>query len=160
MAVFNLRTTLELTYQCPHATSLLEEDFSPIDNPIMTPVGAKADVCRRQVRLIVIATLGPVKAQPGVSAEINANIKAAGIARARGAEHLASVAGKEAHAIGIQTCVIARALTRANTHVAIAVVQQIAIRIIDMRSPNVGTTVFLSADKTLTVPVLRHQASR
>src|SRR5690625_6525652 len=52
----------------------------------MTPVGAKADVCRRQVRLIVIATLGPVKAQPGVSAEINANIKAAGIARARGAD--------------------------------------------------------------------------
>src|SRR5690625_6355166 len=69
MAVLNRRTTLELTYQCPHATSLLE-DFSPIDNPIMTPVGAKADVCRRQVRLIVIATLGPVKAQPGVSAEI------------------------------------------------------------------------------------------
>src|SRR5690625_7413597 len=80
MAVFNLRTTLELTYQCPHATSLLEEDFSPIDNPIMTPVGAKADVCRRQVRLIVIATLGPVKAQPGVGAEINAHIKTAGVA--------------------------------------------------------------------------------
>src|SRR5690625_7841376 len=106
----------------------------------MTPVGAKADVCRRQVRLIVIATLGPVKAQQGVSAEINANIKAAGIARARGAEHLASVAGKEAHAIGIENCVIARVLIRANPLEAGAVVQQIAIRIIEKRAPYVGTT--------------------
>src|SRR5690625_8001176 len=107
----------------------------------MTPVGAKADVCRRQVRLIVIATLGPVKAQPGVSAEINANIKAAGSARARGAEHLASVAGKEALAIGIQACVIVSALNRANTHVASVIVTRVYIRLMALCMRDMGYTV-------------------
>src|SRR5690625_1621811 len=152
MAVFNLRTTLELTYQCPHATSLLE-DLSPIDNPIMTPVGAIADTRRWRECLIVIPALVPVKAQPGVGAEINANIKTAGVALPGRRKDLPRVARQYLHPGRIQTGVTACALTCPNGHRAIGIVIERPVWVLEGAAGKARAAVIKRAQETLAIPI-------